>query len=135
MLVIFKSTLHRNGKIYFFQHFCTADRTKIWYPKRVPDLYKYRIFMIMNVINFIIHDLIAVYNLLNKILKRLYGTRILYLKYFRTYHVTQEEYLLTYVITNCLSIERRKNKSSYVLCLAFRCYMIRKLIFLNKMWM
>ena len=100
--------------------------------------------MIMNVINFIIHDLIAVYDLLNKILiritdisykiiKRLYGTRILYLKYSRTYHVTQEEYLLTYVITNVLSIERRKNKSSYVLCLAFRLYMIRKLIFLNKM--
>ena len=90
--------------------------------------------MIMNVINFIIHDLIAVYDLLNKILiKRLYDTRILYLKYSRTYHVTQEEYLLTYVITNFLSIERRKNKSSYVLCLAFRLYMIRKLIFLNKM--
>lgn len=90
--------------------------------------------MIMNVINFIIHDLIAVYDLLNKILiKRLYDTRILYLKYSRTYHVTQEEYLLTYVITNVLSIERRKNKSSYVLCLAFRLYMIRKLIFLNKM--
>ena len=90
----------------------------------------------MNVINFIIHDLIAVYDLLNKILiriKRLYDTRILYLKYSRTYHVTQEEYLLTYVITNFLSIERRKNKSSYVLCLAFRLYMIRKLIFLNKM--
>ena len=93
----------------------------------------------MNVINFIIHDLIAVYDLLNKILiritdiKRLYDTRILYLKYSRTYHVTQEEYLLTYVITNVLSIERRKNKSSYVLCLAFRFYMIRKLIFLNKM--
>ena len=88
--------------------------------------------MIMNVINSIIHDLIAVYDLLNKI-KRLYDTRILYLKYSRTYHVTQEEYLLTYVITNVLSIERRKNKSSYVLCLAFRLYMIRKLIFLNKM--
>ena len=96
--------------------------------------------MIMNVINSIIHDLIAVYDLLNKILIRIpyknVGTfvcKVLYLKYSRTYHVTQEEYLLTYVITNFLSIERRKNKSSYVLCLAFRLYMITKLIFLNKM--
>ena len=133
MLVIFKSTLHRNGKIYFFQHFCTADQTKIWYPTRVPDLYYYRIFMIMNVINFIIHDLIYVYDLLNNV-KRLYDRRVLYLKYSWTYHVTHREYLLTYVITNFLSIERRKNKSKYVLCLAFRLYMIRKLIFLNKMW-
>ena len=127
MLVIFKSTLHRNGKIYFFQHFCTADQTKIWYPKRVPDLYYYRIFMIMNVINFIIHDLIYVYELLNNVF-------VLSLKYSWYYHVTHREYLLTYVIINSLSIDLRKNKSKYVLCLAFRLYMITKLIFLNKMW-